>query len=57
MDVMEEDQCEQSEQPSDQIKFENMIDEFLILIIVSFFQENKSYGVKTICIDPLSTSC
>jgi hypothetical protein len=35
----------------------NMIAEFLILIIVSYFQENKSYGIKTICIDPLSTHC
>jgi hypothetical protein len=33
----------------------NMIAGFSMMIIVSFFQENKSYGIKTICIDPLST--
>jgi hypothetical protein len=39
------------------LNFVNVIAKFLILIIVSFFQENKSYGVKSICIDPLSTCC
>jgi hypothetical protein len=42
---MEEDRREQSEQPSDQIKFLIVIAKFLILIIVSIFQENKSYGI------------
>ncbi len=43
---MEEDRREQSEQPSDQVKFVNVIVGFLILIIVSFLQENKLYGIK-----------
>jgi hypothetical protein len=54
---MEEDLHEQSEQPFDQVKFCNVIAGILILIIVSFFRENKSYGIKTICIDPLSIRC
>jgi hypothetical protein len=37
--------------------FINVIAGILILIVVFlFFQENKSYHIKTICIDPLSTS-
>jgi hypothetical protein len=36
--------------------FTNVIAGILILLVVfSFFQENKSYGIKTIRIDPLST--
>jgi hypothetical protein len=26
-------------------------------LTICLFQENKSYGVETICIDPLSTCC
>jgi hypothetical protein len=32
-----------------------MFDELNFILVL--FQENKSYGVKTICIDPLSTRC
>ncbi len=52
---MEEDRRKQSVQSSDEAKFCEHDCWVLILIIVSFFQENKSYGVETICIDPLST--
>ncbi len=57
--MMEEGRCEQSEQPFDRVKFcIDVIAGILILIAAfSFFQENKSYGIKTICIDPLSTYC
>jgi hypothetical protein len=44
--MMEEDRREQSEQPSDQVKFVNMIVEFMILTTVSIFQENKSCGIR-----------
>jgi hypothetical protein len=40
--MMEEDWCEQSEQSFDQAKFYERVCGVLILIIISFFQENKS---------------
>ncbi len=57
-DTEQEDQCEQSERFSEQDKrnYVIMIAE-LILILYFFFHDNKSYGVKFICIDPLSTHC
>ncbi len=33
----------------------NYVDELNLMFVL--FQENKSYGIKTICIDPLSTRC
>jgi hypothetical protein len=61
-DNMGKDEEEQSNQtwwrrssPLIELYLVNMITDTLSLIIVSFFQENKSCGIKTICIDPLST--
>ncbi len=55
--VIEEDRCKQSEQLFDRVEFYKCdcrhpdSDNCLFL----FFRENKSYGIKTTCIDPLST--
>jgi hypothetical protein len=55
---MKDDRREQSEQSSDQVKFCKRDHWIFFSDYCSFFQENKSYGVKkTICIDPLSTRC
>jgi hypothetical protein len=56
-DVMKEDQREQSRQSRIKLNSVNLSIKISILIIVPFFQENKSYGGKPICIDPLSTRC
>jgi hypothetical protein len=44
---MEEDWHEQSEQSFDRAKFYKHDCGILILNVISFFQENKSYGIKT----------
>ncbi len=55
--MMKEDRREQSEQFPDNVKFCKHKHENFDSDYCSFFQENKSCGVKTICIDPLSTCC
>ncbi len=57
--MMEEGQCEQSEQLFDRDKFCIVVIAGILILIAlfSFFQENKSYDIKTICIDPLSIHC
>ncbi len=55
---MEEGQHEQSEQPIDQVNFyKRDCGHPYFDHCFSFFQENKSYGIKTIYVDPLSTRC
>ncbi len=52
---MKEDRRKQSEQSPDQVEFCKHKQYDFDSDYYSFFQENKSYSVKTICIDPLST--